>query len=500
MKRNIPILLALLAAWPCLAAAKGTVSAKDRTEPALEEDQVAGSVVRIFTFFRKSNTYQPWQFSAEEEAGGAGCILADGRILTNAHVVSGSVFLQVRKAGDPKKYPAKVEFTAHDSELAVLRVEDPAFYRGTTPLSLGSLPRQRDRVLVYGFPVGGDDLSVTEGIVSRIEVTDYAHSGRGLLTVQTDAAINPGNSGGPAVLDGKLIGVAFQYDQDSQSTGYLVPAPVIERFLRDIADGRYDGVPELGIRYQSLENESLRRYRGLDSEETGIQVSTVVHGSSAWGVLQPGDILTRVDGVPIADDGTAPLRGSERVLFAHLISLRQIGEALRLQVIRAGRRLELTAPLRNTPALVGNSFYGDHPTYFVFAGLVFTPLTRDYLGDFREGEAIPSELKYYADYGLPTPERRQVILLSHVLPHQVNLGYQGARDVVVERVNGRPVADMRELVSAFAHPQGGFHIVETDGLASPGELLALDAAQAAKAHPAILADYGIEKDRSADLR
>ncbi|MEK7747360.1 MAG: serine protease, partial [Elusimicrobiota bacterium] len=185
----------------------GPASAFDR-----QGEKEARSVVQISVFSRRPNHAQPWQMSPEESAAGSGCVIAGERILTNAHVVSGQVYLQVRKAGDPRKYAARVEFTAHDSELAVLKVNDPSFYKGTEPLALGGLPRQRDRVFAYGFPVGGEDLSVTEGIVSRIEVTDYAHSGRGLLTIQTDAAINPGNSGGPALLEGKLIGITFQYD------------------------------------------------------------------------------------------------------------------------------------------------------------------------------------------------------------------------------------------------------------------------------------------------
>src|SRR4029079_13182777 len=101
------------------------------------------------------------------------------------------------KAGEPQKYRARVEFVAHDCELAVLTVDDPEFFQGVKPLKLGELPRQRDKIAAYGFPAGGDDLSITEGTVSRVELTRYTHSDLDLLAVQTNAAITPGNSGGP---------------------------------------------------------------------------------------------------------------------------------------------------------------------------------------------------------------------------------------------------------------------------------------------------------------
>ncbi|MBI4676806.1 MAG: serine protease [Elusimicrobia bacterium] len=222
------VVLPLFAPLPGLAA--------DRDDPNNK------SVVRIFVSTQKPDFYQPWQMGAPDSVSGSGCIIAGSRIMTNAHVVSDQIFIQVRKAGDPRRYNAKVEFVAHDAELALLKVEDPSFFKGTRSLELGDLPRQRDAATVYGFPEGGEELSITEGIISRIEVTAYSHSGRYLLTLQTDAAINPGNSGGPMVKDGKLIGVSFQSFSSGENIGYAVPAPLIRRFLDDVADGSYDGI------------------------------------------------------------------------------------------------------------------------------------------------------------------------------------------------------------------------------------------------------------------
>ncbi|TBR23219.1 serine protease, partial [bacterium] len=120
------------------------------------EDAVKSSVVQIFTVIKEPDYYEPWKLGYQNNSGGSGVIIAGNRILTNAHVVSNQVFVQVRKTGDDKKYTAQVQFVAHDSETALLTVDDPEFFKGTTPAGFGTLPFQRDKVAAYGFPIGGD--------------------------------------------------------------------------------------------------------------------------------------------------------------------------------------------------------------------------------------------------------------------------------------------------------------------------------------------------------
>src|SRR5438477_12889374 len=104
-----------------------------------------------------------------------------------------------------------------------------------------TLPDAKDPVVVYGYPTGGTSLSVTKGIISRIEFTGYNLSVPG-LRIQIDAAINPGNSGGPAVVGEEMAGIAFsRLGGGTQNIGYIIPSEEIELFLKDIADGKYDG-------------------------------------------------------------------------------------------------------------------------------------------------------------------------------------------------------------------------------------------------------------------
>ena len=112
--------------------------------------------------------------------------------------------------------------------------------------------------------------------------------------------------------------------------------------------------------------------------------------SSAAGVLEPGDILLSVDGTEVYDDGTVQTRKGERALFTSLLDRRQIGEPAALRFLRAGKELRRSMTLKGDASLVPGPLYGVRPTYYVFAGLIFTPLTRNYLATYTDYRDAPT--------------------------------------------------------------------------------------------------------------
>jgi len=198
-------------------------------------------------------------------------MIGDGKLLTNAHCVEHDTQVKVKRRGDDKKYIAKVLARGIECDLALLSVENEEFWKGTEALSFGRLPCLQDSVTVVGYPLGGDTISVTKGVVSRIEVTPYAHGTSDLLGIQIDAAINPGNSGGPAFNEqGECIGVAFQVyrSDEAENIGYVIPTTVVSHFLNDYQkNGKYTGFPCLGVLLQKLENPALRESLKVPSSE-----------------------------------------------------------------------------------------------------------------------------------------------------------------------------------------------------------------------------------------
>jgi len=466
-----------------------------------QADALRQSVVKILVVARPPDWLQPWQMAKQVERSGSGFVVAKKRIMTNAHLVSDAVSVEVSKVGDPRKYPAKVEHVGHDSEIALLTVDDEEFFKGTQAVEFGALPAQRDKVAVYGFPSGGDQLSVTEGVVSRIEMRVYEHSKRNHLCIQVDAAINPGNSGGPVFKDGKLVGISFQVEKENQGQGYLVPVPVIERFYRDIQDGHFDGVPALGLVTRRLESPQARAWRGMGPKQAGILVEEVLYGGSVADVLKRHDVLLAIDGQPIGNDGSVALRGDERVWYIYTVSQKLIGEKCKFKVLREGKELELNFTLKPSLDLIARPQYDSKPNYLIYGGLVFTEITYDYLAKI-EGN-IARYTYYYFD-GFPAKGMEKVVSLIQVLPHAVNQGYQDLGPLSVESVNGQTVDSLKSMLAALQKPQGAYQVLELDRIAEqPGtaaQTVILNKNDVEAAMPEILKKNGIPADRSDDLK
>jgi hypothetical protein len=355
--------------------------------------------------------------------------------------------------------------------------------------------------LVYGFPLGGDTLSVTRGVVSRVEHQYYVHGGRELLAAQIDAAINPGNSGGPAILGGEVVGIVMQTDAGADNIGYMVPTPVVRHFLDDVADGRYDGFPALGIDWQPVENQDLRELYGLPADRTGVLVTRVLPDSAALNSLRRGDVLLSIDGHVVGGDGTVEFRPRERTSFAYVVDRQQVGAAVSLEVLREGRiqPVQLTLGTGGSNlAVVGPEQYDRPPSYFVFGGLVFSPLTLSYLEAWGEDWSIEAPPQLLAELErAPSVAGEQALVLVKVLASSISEGYHDVADEVVSSVDGVRPRDLADLVRLVEEGGGAFLRI---GYRSDSREIVLRRTRARVATAGILAGYGIPADRSPDLR
>src|SRR5438034_855914 len=305
--------------------------------PPQPNGPVQKSLVRITATEVAPDYRAPWNAGMLGRGIGAGFVIEGNRIMTNAHVVSNSRYLTVERDGDPNKYQAKVLFVAHDCDLALITVDSPNFYKNMLALKFGGIPELESTVSAYGYPIGGERMSVTTGIVSRIDFQLYTHSSIDQhLAVQISAQINPGNSGGPVMQNGKVTGVAFQgYSGDvAQGVAYMIPTPVINRFLKDVSNGHYDKYVDLALSYSKLQNPAQRKFLGLKDDDRGVLVNTVVEAGPSATVLRPGDVLLAIDGHPIASDGNVELDG-ERADFQEVVERKFKGDSVKLDIWRA---------------------------------------------------------------------------------------------------------------------------------------------------------------------
>lgn len=415
---------------------------------ATNNEEISKSLVKIFSVVSKPDYYRPWQRQSYRSSA-SGFIITGNRILTNAHVVANQTFIEVRRNGDPKRYQAKVFMVSHDADLALLTVDNPKFFAGINPLKFGGLPEAQQDVRAYGFPTGGDTLSITRGIVSRVEHVQYTHSSLQFLAGQIDAAINPGNSGGPVISrTGTVVGVAMQGRRDADNIGYLIPVPVIKHFLEDTEDGKYDGFPDPGIIVQDMENDDAKEKHQM-GDQTGVIVRYLLPRSSAKGIIQLEDILLAIDGHDIADDGTVEFRSMERTSFGYFVDLHQVGDDVNFTILRQGQILEVTVPLSVEGVnLAPSSFeeYDRTPRYFIFGGIVFCPLSKNLLLEWGQNwrTKAPPELIVALEQ-LPTEEQEETVLALHILATGINKGYHTISQRVIKSIDGKPYLNFQDF-------------------------------------------------------
>ena len=469
-------------------------------QPAAPAEQPANSlasayrgIVKVEVAASRPDYRTPWQAGSFGRGNGTGFMVEPGLFLTNAHVVSNAERIYLMPYADARQLPAKVKYVSHEADLALLEVVDAAAFADVPCLKLSKeLPNLEDEVRAVGYPIGGKRLSVTRGIVSRIDTIKYAHTRQDEhLAVQIDAAINPGNSGGPVMKGDEVVGVAFQGLLEANSTGYMIPAPVISHFLQDVKDGKYDGYVELGATFSSLENPAMRRHYGLEEQSPGCLVADVVKGGCADGVLQPGDVVQSINGLSVDRSAMIELEGV-RVGLEELAERAFAGDVLKCGILRNGQTMEVELKPAPLPAWkVMAMAHDEKPRYVHFAGLVFQPL---HFNVVAAHNISPGSFLVEMDAYLQGGFRNQtdVVVLTRILPDEVNARFEDAGRRIVTKVNGEEVKGLAHLY-ALLYPGEGksrpeYTVVEFAGAARP---LVIDNATLDAANERISRSYSI---------
>lgn len=413
----------------------------------------ATSVVKIFTASSSSNYNLPWQTAEISNYIGSGAIIEGNRILTSAHVVSGAKFIEVQKENDSKKYIASLKYISDQADLAIIEVDDKTFFDKTKALKLNENIKTRDEITVLGYPLGGQTISTTTGIVSRIEYTSYVWSSEQLLAIQVDAAINSGNSGGAAIdKNGDLVGIAMMRLTNADNISYIVPSVIINTFIEDIKDGKVDGFGEDDISVNYIRNDSVKDYFGL-KDDKGILITKVNYGVEDF---QENDILLEIDGKSIANDGTIDSKFG-RINTSLLMHQKQIGDTLNIKVLRDKKELSFTHTIKRAEPLIKREF-AKEPKYLIFGGLTFTPLTKNYMAAIST-KADSIDMLFY-DKGKSKDFTEPVIWMQTIFPHKVNRGYYSGA-YVVKSVNGIDVVNFNHFVSLIDNLKSEFVVIET---------------------------------------
>lgn len=470
-----------------LLCAAGVCRAESKTETDIRR-----SVVRILATQRYPNLLKPWMKDNPRESTGTGVVLDGQRILTNAHLVVYAKQIYVEPYQSSDKLTATVERLNTRIDLAILKVDDKAFWKNRAAVRLASeLPEAKDPVSVYGFPIGGSSLAVTKGTVARISYGPYASEFG--LQIQIDAALNPGNSGGPALHKDQMIGLVIGSSTEGQNIGYLIPNEEITGFLKRTEETRK---PRILDELQSLQNDALRNKLKLDRGIQGVLVRAPASADPAY-PLKKGDVITRIGSYDLDNEGMVRVKDNLRLAFPYIVSKETEGDRIPVAVLRQGRRHTIALPVARYRRPLMRRLEGKYPSYFVYGPLVFSPASSSLsrLFEYQLVEESPLLARRNSEVAF---DGEELVVVTAMLPHKIGKGYGDPSGQVVKQVNGTRIRNLRHLVETLRTVADPY--VEFDFHEKYVEALVFERKEVLAAMEDILSDNNIGRACSDDLR
>lgn len=460
------------------------------------------AVVRVNVTSQGWDFQRPWGKRQPGTKRAIGAVITpngEPRVLVTGDLVQNSTYLEFELPEGGRKVPATVDVADYEANLALLKPEDPSFLKDlprleTTESAIG------EKLDVWQLENSGR-LLVTSGPMTTADYASYPVEGSLLvyrMTVQMQSRDSSFTL--PVVNKGKLTGVLMSYDSQS-SNANIIPAPVINHFLKDAADGKYDGFPRAGYGFSAMRDPALRKYSKVpDDVSGGIFITDTLRGGPAEiAGLKRGDVVIAMDEFPIDRDGNFQDPTYGAVAAAHLLSTRHfVADKVTFKIIREGEKMEIPVTLgRKSPQeYVSDPYIIDTPPrFYVLGGLILQELSRQYLREFagqgERGMRPPDRLAYmdrYQNELFKDGVKRKVVFLSRVLPTPATVGYEDLHALIVKKVNGVELQSLDDLPKALQQPIKGMHEIEFTE--DPGKIY-LDAAQTGQIEKQVQSQYRI---------
>ena len=463
-----PILLILLGATLCSAK-----PATKTASTAAESTDTFHSAVRVNSTSQSWNPAQPWEKNPPTSLRSLGIIVKPGQVLTSAQMVADATYLELELIDGSKTAEAKTIAVDYEANLALLSVksekDSKGFFASTTPIVLANPPKIDDNLGILQVEDNGTPL-MTAGKLQSVEVGASFLTGQSFLGYLVKASMQSAASSFslPVIYNGKLAGILLSYNNEDQISNVL-SVDVIKHFLADASDGDYAGFPSLGISTAETKDPLFREFLKLTPEQGGIYISKVRPGGSAdQAGVKNGDVLLAADGFPIDRLGFFKHSNYGSVFWGHLVKgEKSAGEKIKLSILRNGEAVEITATLtRDNPkdVLVPHYQFDRAPNFLVKGGLIFQELNRPLLEAYGEEWTSRAPLNLLDAYENPDKYEEKfdrIIFLSGSIPTPATVGYESLRNLIVKKVNGVEIKDMKSLIEAFKKPNADkLHSIE----------------------------------------
>lgn len=429
------------------------------------------SILRVNITSQGYNFALPWQKQRPNTRRGLGALLAGNRVLVTAELAQDANYIELEQAASGKRITARVEAVDYELNLAtVIPDGDPGtFFQGMEPLELDTNLKPKTTLQVWQFEVNGTPVSSSVEF-DRVDLAPYFLEDQFFLIFQANGAVQyrSGTFTLPVIHEGKLAGMLVRYNSRDLVSDIL-PATMVDRFIKDAATAPYEGLPSFGVRTAPILDPQLRSYLKLDGQEGGILVTDVTPGFSAAAAgIREGDVITEMNGFKI--DGRGSYQDPDYGLLgsAHIArGQAHVGDKLKLKLIRDGQPMDLDVTLLRKEArdfLVDPYVFDRQPRYLILGGVLFQELTLPFLQ--LAGKEWRDRASFRLVYAQANQDeflkagRKKLVFISGVLPAPCTIGYERMSGLVVNKVNGVEITDLATLAEAVKSPTDGIHRID----------------------------------------
>lgn len=417
----------------------------------------ADSLMEVRYVTQKYETLRPWEKNNPDTDLASAVYIGDGKVLATGISAEDVTYVELSLPDGSRTVPARIVKYDADLELTLLAVaheQDNTIFETRRAYPIGTPLQPGDKAELWCLVNGTIPTSIALHAESAVD--------NGIIPFISAKAAQPLPDGlyacgAPVILGGKLVALSSSYDKETQSVDCL-NAEFLQRFLDE--ESTTNSTPILGIQFATLDDPVFRRYLKLDDEQCGLYIHNVLPaGAAAAAGIEKGDVLTSVEGQPLDNQGRwqHPIYGPVDA-GAVIRSLKPMGGQIKLGISRDGEQREVTVNLNRDAAdkaLPGIEKPGVPSRYIVWGGMLFRPVTRQFLETLRaQARSLPVQFleierreREFRDKGVT-----EIVALTLVIPTPATLGYESVAFSIVEKVNGKEIHDFREFEEALDAP------------------------------------------------
>ena len=405
------------------------------------------------------------------------------RLLTTAEMVADATLLEVTRKDIRQPFQAKLVLMDYAANLALLNIEESNFWDGLAPIEWSPVKSKSKlgKDNVYSLKIKStQEWEFETGSIQRMAVGHRAVSDAWFPLLKL-SGISKSGQGFPLLQDKKTVGMILEA---GTGTVKAIPTKMLLEFLEHAGSSPYKSLAHRGFNWRRLPQRSTADYFQIPPEQPGIWISRVLPYGTGSDVLLRGDYLTKIGKWPISYDGKIMHTKWGLSLFDLLfLDKLKVGDSLEMSVIREGKTRVLqtrVSPYEKDGRIVPLKRAGHPPRYVIQGGFLFQELTLNYLSMWGTNwkSRAPVRLRLFLELNktvmvnknlnkVDSPsesnnfeEAPRVVLVTQVIPDQINIGFQKLSNAVVLRINGQLIRRLKDVSKAFMDPENDFHRID----------------------------------------